>query len=151
MAKQSKTSPDLTLLPMRRADPQPNDAVTFRPGPEMSGVIASFAAKHKLPGKKISRSELCNRLVCLALARFDVELHYLLVSELAQFVGGRNSFANTCFQILQVVAYNEKHLDKPLPPDLPTLVISSLLEAEKARMETEIPADTEVEAVTSKD
>lgn len=151
MAKQSKTKPDLTLLRLERGKVHANDPIAFRPGPAMSATIADFADRHELPGEDISRSEVCNRIVCLAIGGFDVERHYLPISTLAQIVGGRNAFANTCSQILLVVEYNEKHLSKPLPSDLPTHVINGLLEQEKARMKTEINAGTEAGALLSKD
>lgn len=145
MAKQ-KDKPTLRFTPLQKAQMSASALIAIRPGLQLGAAVDAFRQLHKL-----SRGEAVKRLTCLAVSRFDSELHYPLLAELAELLGGSGPFSNTCFQVCKILGDHELSMGKELSPFGITLIINGVLEATKNESEVEIDADTVVGAVTSKD
>lgn len=146
MAKRRNTKPTLSLVPLQRACAAALATIAFRPGLELGQAIDRFAQLHEL-----SRAESGKRLACIGIWRFDAELHYVLLAELANLIGGREPFASACYQMSKILADQKKAMGKPLSREVITAVLHGTVEATKREPEITIDADTVVGAVTSKD
>ena len=146
MSKQPKQESPPRFAQFQRPSDPALKAVQFKPGAEYGRLLERWALRHVL-----KRGEAAKRLGIMAISGYDIDRAYPLLAELASLYGRREAFAITCRDMNGVINDQETSRGEPLSRDEVTDLIKDVLTAVKQAQQTNIPADTEVGALTSKD